>query len=164
MRPDNDRVHDECDGEECAEQNGKQLKVADEGIHAARTDSIRDETHDAERGKADNPEHDLCHDDGKIMDGVLCGRTCFLQRHTGEDTPCEDADVVGVCDGVERVVDDVEDEVVNDLDDAARRSDCRIGDNQMQCRREGKGECNRDDGREEGCDDVEAHDGLQRCA
>ena len=65
---------------------------------------------------------------------------------------------------MERVVDDVEDEVVNDLDDAARRSDRRIGDNQMQRRREGKGECNRDDGREEGRDDVEAHDGLQRCA
>ena len=161
VRPDDDRIHNECDGEECAEQNGEELEVADEGIHAARTNCIRDEPHDAERSETDDPEYDLRHDDGEVAHRVLRGRACFLESDPCEDAPCKDADVVRACDCVNWVVDDVQDEVVHDLDDTARRCDVCVRDDEMERRWEGEGESDSNDGCEEGRDDVEAHDGLQ---
>ena len=62
---------------------------------------------------------------------------------------------------MERVVNNVHDEVVYDLDDAARRRDGRIRHDEMERRGEGEGEADGDDGGEEGRDDVEPDDGLQ---
>ena len=138
------------------------MQIADDRIRAVRADRVRHESHDAERGKADDPEDDLRHDNGKVTHGVLCRCICLLQGNTGKDTPREDADVVRVRNGVERVVNDVEDQVVNDLDDAARRRDRRLCHDEVERRGEGKRECHGDDGREERRDDVEAHDGLER--
>ena len=81
-----------------------------------------------------------------------------------EHSPCEDADVVRRHDGVQRVVDDAQDEVVQNFDDAARRRHLRRGDGEMERRREEKRVADGDHRGQEGADDVEAHDGAHRSA
>ena len=81
-----------------------------------------------------------------------------------EHSPCEDADVVRRHDGVQRVVDDAQDEVVQNFDDAARRRHLRRGDGEMERRREEKRVADGDHRGEERADDVEAHDGAHGSA
>ena len=138
------------------------MQIADNRIRAIRADRVRHESHDAERGKADDPEDDLRHDDGKVAHGILCRCICLLQGDACKNTPREDADVVRVCNGVEWIVNDVEDQIVNNLDDAARRCNRRLCHDEVERRGKGKRERYGDDGRKERRDNVKAHDGLER--
>ena len=64
-----------------------------------------------------------------------------MERDASQAGPAEDANVVGIGQRVDRVVDDREDQVVQNLDDAGRRRELRIGNLQVQDRRERKLVC-----------------------
>ena len=87
-----------------------------------------------------------------------------MQRDAGKAGPAEDTDVVRRCQRVNRVVDNRENQVVQDLDDAGRRRELRIGDLQVQSRREGERECDSDERSAERREDVEAHNRLHGSA
>ena len=87
-----------------------------------------------------------------------------MKRDAREYRPCEDADVIRRHDGVQRVVDDAQDEVVQDLDDAAWRRHFRRGDGEVERRREEERVGDSDQRSEKGTDDVESHDGAHGSA
>ena len=68
-----------------------------------------------------------------------------MQRDAGKAGPAEDANVVRRRQRMDWVVDDRENQVVQDLDDAGRRRELRIGDLQVQDRREGEREGDSDE-------------------
>ena len=51
-----------------------------------------------------------------------------MERDASQAGPAEDANVVGIGQRVDRVVDDRKNQVVQNLDDAGRRRELRIGD------------------------------------
>ena len=71
VQEDDERVHDERDGEERREENGEELRVADERSETAFADGVCDEAEDAEGSEADDPLHDLRHSFGEVGDRLL---------------------------------------------------------------------------------------------
>lgn len=68
------RVHDQRDGEEGAEEHSEKPCVAQERVEPALADGVRHEAHDAERRKLDDPLHDFCHAVGDVGNEGLGGR------------------------------------------------------------------------------------------
>ena len=164
MQEDDERVHDERDREERCHEDGEELRVADERFDAALADGVGDKPEDAEGSEADDPLHDLRHGLGEISDRLLRRVACRVERDAREHGPGEDADVVRRHDGVQRVVDNAQDEVVQNLDNAARRRNLGGGDREMERRREQERIADGDHRSEERADDVKAHDGLHGSA
>ena len=141
VQVDDQRIHDQCDREERREQDAEDLDVAEQCTETIRADGIGHEAHDAERCKADDPLHDLRDRLREVVEHVLRRVTGRMERDASQAGPAEDANVVGIGHRVNRVVDDRKNQVVQDLDDAGRRRELRIGNLQVQDRRERKRVC-----------------------
>ena len=133
-----DRIHHKSDQEVRTDENRQKLHIADERFHAGGADGISDKAHDAERGKVDDPGHHFGDGLGNIIEPALGGAGCdILHRNTDDDRPCQNADVVRGQQGIHRIIDDTQDQVMEYLNDAARRSKLRVSRHlQMQCGRE----------------------------
>ena len=157
-----DRIHHKSDQEVRTDEDRQKLYIADERFHAGSADGVSDKTHDAERGKVDDPGHHLGDGLGNIIEPALGGAGCdILHRDTDDDRPCQDADVVRREQCIHRIIDDAQDQVMKHLNDAAWRSELRVSSHlQVQCGREQKGHADPDERCEECRHHIEADDRL----
>ena len=123
---DDQRIHDQRDGEEGAEQHGEEPRVAQKSAEAARADGVRHEAHDAERRELDDPLHDLRYAVRYVGDEGLGCRRGAAERDAEQYRPGEDADIVRFDDGVHRVVHDGEQQILQHFHDAAGRREVRV--------------------------------------
>ena len=161
---DNQRIHDEGDEEIGRDEDAQEMDVADQRGEAAVADGLGDEAHDAERREADDPSDDA-------RDGLRdVGQDVFrrgirrdVEGKPHDDRPREDADVIGMKEGRDGIVDDGENQIVQDFDDAGRRIDAGgVRHLQVQCRREEEGQRHADDGGRKCPDDVQNNNRFHR--
>ena len=152
------RVHDQRDREEGAEEHTEKPCVAQERVEPALADGVRHEAHDAERRKLDDPLHDFRHAFGDVGDEGLGGRRSPAKRDAEQHRPCEDADIVRLADRVHRIVHDGQQQVPQNLDDAAGRRNIRVGDGKLQLRREQERRRHGDQCGAEGADHIKHDD------
>jgi hypothetical protein len=110
----------------------------------------------------DNPADDGRHGAGKIFQPLPCRRVVEpAQGEAQDDGPSEDADIVGVHEGRDRIVYEGQDQIVEYLDNPARRSQFRIRrDLQHQAGREEETHDYADDGSAEGAQEIQFDDGT----
>lgn len=156
-----ERIHQKSHEEIGGDEDAQQLDVAEESGEAARSDGLGNEAHDAHRCAADDPLHHGGDAFGDVIQKGLCsGRSGAAEGDAHDDGPAENADVVGIEERGNRIVHDAQNEIVQDLHDAARRFDFRIGHLQMQRGREEKGQRDPHEGRAEGAEKIQKDDRL----
>ena len=152
------RIHDQRDGEERAEQHHEQPCVAEERVKAAFADGFRHKPHDAEGSEADDPLDDFRHAFGDFRDKSLRRRRRIAHCNAEQHRPREDADIVCFDDGVHRIVHDGNQQVSQHLHDAAGRREVRVGNGKPQLRREQERGRDGDQRGAEGADHVKLND------
>ena len=133
---DDERIHDQRDREESAEQHREEPCVSQQRVEAALADGVRHEAHDAEGREADDPLHDLRHTFRDVGDERLGCRRGLAESDAEQDRPRQDADVIRLDDGVYRIVHHGQQQVFQHFDDAAGRRQVCVGDGELQLRRE----------------------------
>ena len=156
------RVHDKCYDEVGADEYAQKLYITDECSKTCGADGFSDKAHDAERCEVDDPGNHFRNSCCNIIEAGLCRAASHaLQRNAENDSPCKNADVVCIHERCDRVIDNGQDQVVKDLDDAAWRSQLRVrSDLERQRGREEEGHCNAYERRTECTNDVQHNDWL----
>ena len=131
------------------------MRVTEQSINAAGCNRVRDKSHDAEWRETNHPLHDFCHGFGKVAQNFVEFVARVSEGKTHNHAPSKNSDIICRRQRVNRIVDDVHDDVLQNFNDAARRSDCRIrADLQFQCRGEQERRRDRNERRQKSSDNV----------
>ena len=156
-----ERIEDESHDEHTADEDEEKLAVVGEDAHAAGGNRIIDKTHDTERSEADDPADSLTdgfgdfpHHVGSRLTGV------FLQSQTDDDSPDEDADLVGIDERAYRVGHSILHQSDEDFADTGRSS-LLYGIGELEAYREEEAGNNGNESSGQGADSVVADDGLE---
>ena len=110
------RIEDERVEEHASHQEENQFAVGGENLHAAFGNGGEDQAQDAKGRELDNPGYHFGQHGGKVRDhpdGLPGGQGAKAQSH--EDGPEQDADVIGLGDGCQRIGHQVGKEVGKDV-------------------------------------------------
>ena len=151
------RIHNESHEEVGGYENRKKLYVAEKGREAAGADRLGDQAHNAERREMNDPGDHLGDGFSDITeDGLGSVAAGCAESNAQDESPCEDADVIRVQQGIDRVIHNGKNQIVQDFHNAAGRIELRPGsDLQMKHGREEEGKHHAYDGSAEGTNYIE---------
>ena len=138
------------------------MAVHGENLDARGGDAAVDEAEDAERGALDDAAHDGGHGLGGVLQQVLGGGLGLAQRNADEDCPYENAQVVGIGEGIDGVGERIGQKCDDDAAELLGRA-CRVGGvnaREHELAGEEVAGYHGQGARDEGAHDVEADDRL----
>ena len=157
---DDERIDHEGDKQHASQQHHQQVGIAQQRREAGFRQRRSHQAEDPQRRTADDGLDDAGDSMRQLFDQQLGAMAGVAQRQPQGDGPCQDADVVGINQSLDRVADNIEQQGVQHLADPARRRNLAGGAGQLQLGGEHEAGQNPDQGRTEGTKQIEDQQGT----
>lgn len=156
-----DGVHHQGHQEIGTQQHAQQAEIGNQGGQAAGADGLGHQAHDPQRSEMDHPGDHFGDAGGQVFQHMLGFRAGRLVESQADDhRPGQDADVVGVQNGIQGIVHDVQHQVVDHFRNAAGGIHLGISQLEHQGLGEQEGQDHAHDGSGESTDYIQGDDGL----
>lgn len=159
-----DRIDDQRRDQHAAHKHEQELAVIGENVQTTGGHGVKHQTQNAKGREVDHPAHRCSHGVGRVGKGGLGGLRSAAQGNTENDSPEENAEIIAVCKRVYGIIHNVGQQRFEHIADAAGRGAVRSGSELLQCDREECAGQNRNDGCEEGGDQVQCDNGGELSA